>query len=240
MSGKVRIPSPPLPCRFIFYLLSEDAFPQPHLSKSNPTAPPREERANFILPSSPCQPQPELSLAPPAPSNASGHAPPAPSRVPSRVPTAAGGAGLPRQRVRPKHRVPDSAGRGQAVSWGSSLAGVQGLLRWVWGQPRDLPGRRLYSQQEPALGLLPWQVPAWDMCQLVAPSVHSPCSCQGWMYGRVQSHQAALSTLAQGYGAPQSLTLPSPPAFRSSAMAKPTGSRHGPCCSQPASARSGS
>lgn len=82
VSGKVRIPSPPLPCRFIFYLLSEDAFPQPHLSKSNPTAPPREERANFILPPSPCQPQPELSLAPPAPSNASGHAPPALSPVP--------------------------------------------------------------------------------------------------------------------------------------------------------------
>lgn len=75
----------------------------------------------------------------------------------------------------------------------------------------------LYRQQEPvlpALGLLPWQDPAWDMCQLMTPGVPSPCSCQGWVYGRVQSHRAALSTLAQGYRALRSLTRPSPPHFQ--------------------------
>lgn len=54
-------PSPLLLCRLIFYLLSEDAFSQPHLSKSKPTAPPREEQANFNCAPPPCQPCSELS-----------------------------------------------------------------------------------------------------------------------------------------------------------------------------------
>lgn len=37
--------------------------------------------------------------------------------------------------------------------------GVQGLLCWVWEEPRDLPGTGLFCQQEPALGMLFWQIP---------------------------------------------------------------------------------
>lgn len=54
-------PSPLLLCRLIFYLLSEDAFSQPRLSKSKPTAPPREEQANFNCAPPPCQPCSERS-----------------------------------------------------------------------------------------------------------------------------------------------------------------------------------
>lgn len=61
-AGKGQDPPPPLLlCRLIFYLLSEDAFSQPHLSKSKPTAPPREEQANFNCAPPPCQPCSELS-----------------------------------------------------------------------------------------------------------------------------------------------------------------------------------
>lgn len=217
VSGKVRIPSPPLPCRFIFYLLSEDAFPQPHLSKSNPTAPPREERANFILPPSPCQPKPELSLAPPAPSNASGHAPPAPSPDPPASPQPQEGPLSPGSLSVPGTGCPTlrwlwpgcELGLVPGAGTGAAALGV-GTATGSTGN-----GTVLSAGASPASpGTAAWQDPAWDMCQLMALGVPSPCSRQGWVYGRVQSHRAALSTLAQGYRALRSLTRPSPPHFQ--------------------------
>lgn len=53
-------PSPSF-CRLMFYLLSEDAFSQLRLSKSEPTAPPGEEQANFNRAPPPCQPHSERS-----------------------------------------------------------------------------------------------------------------------------------------------------------------------------------
>lgn len=51
----------PRRCCLMFYLLSEDAFSQLRLSKSEPTAPPGEEQANFNRAPPPCQPHSERS-----------------------------------------------------------------------------------------------------------------------------------------------------------------------------------
>lgn len=170
------------------------------------------------------------------------HPQPLPSHPsPLHVPLATKGAALHGHHVCPEHRVHDSTLAVARLSCGSSLSGGSGEVAVVLdaggavGSARNgavlAEGASPTSPGGPGSGHMPPRSGAHmaPVPQSLLPARAGTELCFGPVCRAVRRWQC------------RALMFSSPhPAPRSSAMAKPMGSRHGPCCSQPASARSGS
>lgn len=215
-------------------------------SSPNPTRQLPPGKSRLILSSSFTLPAPVPALArASAPSDAFRHTLPGlhPCAWIPHVPADTGGATLLWQNVCFWHTVPKSTLALAKLNWGSSLGGGPGRtgLLWVQGGLWGLPGVGMWSCFHLGVTAL-----TRDVCQLVS-ALGQPQS----LLLAGAGHVGGSSPVGLCRGPPpraaqlrgcRALMRPplTPNAPRSSATAKPTGSRRGPCCSQPASARSGS